>query len=95
MINWDSYAKYVNPENPELINALPPCFLVTSQNDNLKHYTINFSKALKKNNKYHKLICFENKPELTHAFSVFEPNLKESAETIREMSNFFRHCEAK
>ena len=90
-----SYAKYVNPENTELINALPPCFLVTSKKDNLKHYTINFTKALKRNNKYHKLICFEKKPELTHAFSVFEPNLKESIETIRKMSNFFRHCEEK
>lgn len=90
-----SYAKYVNPENTELINALPPCFLVTSKKDNLKHYTINFTKALKRNNKYHKLICFEKKPELTHAFSVFEPNLKESIETIRKMSNFFGHCEEK
>lgn len=90
-----SYAKYVNPENTELINALPPCFLVTSKKDNLKHYTINFTKALKRNNKYYKLICFEKKPELTHAFSVFEPNLKESIETIRKMSNFFRHCEEK
>lgn len=86
------FAKYVNPENPALVNALPPCFLVTSQNDNLKHYTINFTKALKRNNKYHKLINFEKKPELTHAFSVFEPELKESGETIREMSKFFRHC---
>lgn len=70
-------------------------FLSQAKKNNLKHYTINFTKALKRNNKYHKLICFEKKPELTHAFSVFEPNLKESAETIREMSNFFRHCEAK
>lgn len=88
----ESFAKYVNPENTELINALPPCFLVTSENDNLKHYTINFVKALKKNNKYHKLINFEKKPELTHAFSVFDPELKESGETIREISKFFMHC---
>lgn len=88
----ESFFKYVNPENPELINALPPCFLVTSENDNLKHYTINFTKALEKNNKYHKMIKFEKKPKLTHAFSVFDPTLKESGKTIREMSNFFRNC---
>ncbi len=90
-----SFAKYVNPENPELVKALPPCFLVTSENDNLKHYTINFTKALKKNDKYHKMINFEKKPELTHAFSVFEPELKESGEIINEMSEFFMNCKDK
>lgn len=88
----ESFAKYVNPENPELVNALPPCFLVTSKNDNLRHYTLNFEKALRRNKKQHKLLDFGKAPELTHAFSVFEPELKESKETIKKMSEFFKHC---
>lgn len=40
------FSKYVNPENKELVNSLAPAWLVTSHNDYLRKYTINFEKAL-------------------------------------------------
>ena len=40
------FAAYVNPENPELLYALAPAWLVTSHNDHLRNYTIRFEKAL-------------------------------------------------
>ena len=36
------FSKYVNPENKELVNSLAPAWLVTSHNDHLRKYTINF-----------------------------------------------------
>lgn len=83
------YAKYVNPENTELIKALPPCFLVTSKYDNLKKYTLNYFKALKRNNIKSQILYFQQNKKLIHAFSVFEPELEESKETMQKMSEFF------
>ena len=43
--------EYIDPENPSLIAALPPCFLVTARGDFLRHYSRDFAAALKKNGK--------------------------------------------
>lgn len=85
-----AFAPFVNPEHPEVAGSLPPCYLVTSQNDNLQHYTLSFEKALTANNVPHELLNFPKKKELTHAFSVFEPFLPESMQTIQAMTAFLR-----
>lgn len=86
------FAKYVNPENPDIVTALPPCFLVTSQNDNLKKYTLDFEKALTRRNVPHEYFCFPKDKRLTHAFSVFRPDYEESMDTITAMHNYFEKC---
>lgn len=83
------FAPYVNPENPDIITALPPCFLVTSKNDNLKKYTFDFERALLGNDMPHEILCFPSGKRLTHAFCVFRPDLKESDETILKMHEYF------
>ena len=83
-----AFAPYVNPEHPDIVTALPPCFLVTSQNDNLRHYTIQFQKALKRHGIKNRLVDFAKDPRLTHAFSVFEPELAESRQVIWQISEF-------
>ena len=83
-------APYVNIENPEIVSALPPCFLVTSHSDNLEHYTVKFEKALKANRVSHKLLRFGKNKKLTHAFSVFEPFYKESTKTLKSMHEYFQ-----
>lgn len=85
----EDFLPYINPENPEIISALPPSLLVTSKNDNLQHYTLQFEKALTRQNAPHKLIVFPKNKALTHAFSVFEPQLEESRKTIDVMLHFF------
>ena len=50
---------FVNPENKELLKALPPCFLVSSRGDNLRKYTLNFYKALKQVNTKSELLYFK------------------------------------
>ena len=84
-----AFAPYVNPEHPDILKALPPCFLVTSKNDHLQHYTLQYEKAMSRQGVVHSLLNFPAKKELTHAFSVFEPDLKESAETIKSISDYF------
>jgi hypothetical protein len=81
----ENVEQYVNPENKELLKALPPCFLVSSRGDNLRKYTLNFYKALKPVNTKSELLY----KKLTHAFSVFEPDLAESYETMKRMSDYF------
>ena len=82
------FAPYVNPENPEIISSLLPCDLVTSHNDFLQNYTLNFEKALTNYNIPHKLDNYPKNSELTHAFSVFKPFIKESKDTIKSMIDF-------
>lgn len=83
-------APYVNIENPEIVSALPPCFLVTSHSDNLEHYTVKFEKALKANRVSHKMLRFGKNKKLTHAFSVFEPFYEESTKTLKSMHEYFQ-----
>lgn len=83
------FAPYVNPTYQKLVQALPPCLLVTSKNDNLHHYTTKFEKALTKYNMPHRLLDFPKNKQLTHAFSVFEPFLPESTQTIQAIADYF------
>ena len=84
------FAKYVNPENRELLNSLAPVWLVTSHNDFLRRYTTDFEKALTRAEREHELVVFPKNKKLTHAFSVFEPFLPESSAVIDMMVEYFR-----
>ena len=85
-----AFAPYVNPEHPDIIKALPPCYLVTSHEDHLRNYTLQFEKALSHYHMPHKLHDFPPHKKLVHAFSVFEPFLEESDETLQEIAGFFQ-----
>lgn len=86
----NAFAPYTNPEHPDIIRALPPCWLVTSRDDNLSHYTLNYEKALSKYGVEHELMNFPKNPKLTHAFCVFEPFMNESIEAMESMAQFLR-----
>lgn len=86
----NAFAKYVNPENRELLNSLAPVWLVTSHNDFLRRYTTDFEKALTRAEREHELVIFPKNKKLTHAFSVFEPFLPESGAVIDMMVEYLR-----
>ena len=86
-----AFAPYISPEHPDIVTSLPPSLLITSDNDHLQKYTLDFEKALTRHQMPHKLINFPKDPRLTHAFSVFYPNLPESKEVIHDMIHFFEH----
>ena len=85
-----AFAPYVNPEHPDIVKGLPPCYLVTSHEDHLRNYTLQFEKALSRYNMPHTLHDFPPDKKLVHAFSVFEPFLEESNEIMQEMADFFQ-----
>lgn len=86
----EAFAPYVNPEHPGVAGSLLPCYLVTSKNDYLQHYTLNFTKALAANRIPYRLQNFPKNPQLTHAFSVFSPFLEESDQSMAAMVEFFK-----
>lgn len=88
-----AYAPYISPEHGGIVTSLPPCLLITSGNDNLRKYTLDFEQALLRYQMPHRLIDFPKDERLPHAFSVFYPELEESAEVIRELIHFFEHTE--
>ena len=86
-----AFLPFTNPEHPEITSNLPPCFLVTSYDDNLRQYTIDFYKALRRNGTTCELLDFGTDKRLTHAFSVFNPTMDRSWEAIQAMSWFLLH----
>lgn len=85
-----AFAPYVNPEHPDIVTSLPPCYLITSCNDNLQHYTLNFEKALTKYHMPHELMNYPKNERMTHAFSVFEPFWDKSMDAVTSMLQFLR-----
>lgn len=85
-----AFGKYVNPDNKELIESLAPVWLVTSHNDYLRKYTLNFEKALAEAGKEYEFVDFPKDKRLTHAFSVFEPFLPESKKTIDLLAGYLK-----
>lgn len=84
------FAKYLNPENEEIVKNLPPVHLMTSEGDNLKHYTLNFAKALKKNGAKYELLCCPKNANMTHAFSVLHPEREVSIKANKTMVEFIK-----
>lgn len=86
-----AFAPYINPEHRDIVTSLPPCYLITSRNDNLRHYTLDFEKALSRHQMPHELLYYEEKnSRLTHAFSVFEPFMEESGDAISKLVQFLK-----
>ena len=86
-----AFAPFTNPEHPEIVKNLPPCFLITSHDDHLRQYTLDFASALRRNETECELMDLGEDKRLTLAFSVFEPNMKESRDVLSHIANFFTH----
>lgn len=88
--NWKKhpFRPYMNPEHPDIINHLPPAFLITAGGDNLRHYTLQFYEALKRGKRPCRLKDFLDQKQLEHAFSAIRPELAQSLEANREMAEF-------
>ena len=83
-----SFFPYTNPEHPEIVSNLPPCFLVTSHDDHLRQYTVDFTNALRRNSVACELLDFGPDKRLTHAFSVFSPEFSESQEVFHQLARY-------
>ncbi len=83
-----NFIRYMNPEDPEIIDNLPPVFLVTSRGDFLNNYTIMFHRALKKAGRETHIVYY-GEDELQHAFVTKYPNKKQSRDAINRMISWF------
>ena len=70
------------------MSNLPPCFLVTSHDDHLRQYTVDFTNALRRNSVACELLDFGPDKRLTHAFSVFNPEFSESQEVFHQLARY-------
>lgn len=80
---------YLNPENPELLQGLPPCFLVTGDGDFLRHYSRQLAAALERNGVEHRLLDLTAEKKLPHAFAAMLPEMPEARQANEEMAAFF------
>ena len=82
-------AEYTNPEHPEIIHHIPPCYLITSKADMLERYTLDFAGELGNKGIEHHLRHMGSDPKLLHAFPVLNPALPESERVIDEIVDRF------
>ncbi len=88
-------AEYTNPEHPEIIYHIPPCYLITSKADMLERYTLDFAGELGNKGVEHYLRHMGSDPKLIHAFPVLRPDLPESERVIDEIINWFQKHETR
>ena len=82
-------AEYTNPEHPEIIYNIPPCYLITSKADMLERYTLDFAGELGNKGIEHYLRHMGSDPKLLHAFPVLNASLPESERVIDEIVGWF------
>ena len=82
-------AEYTNPEHPEIIYNIPPCYLITSKADMLERYTLDFAGELGNKGIEHYLRHMGSDPKLLHAFPVLNASLPESERVIDEIVSWF------
>lgn len=84
------FRKYINPEHPDIVRNLPPCFLVTAGSDSLRNYTIQFYRALRRSHISCRLADCPKDKRLVHAFCVLYPEYGESRNINKQMADFLR-----
>ena len=83
-----NFLKYMNIEHPEIVNNLPPAFLLTSCGDTFNNYSIRFNKALKEAGRVSKLLYLGDE-ELMHIFPITNPEHPRSLEATDKMLAWF------
>lgn len=89
-----SMARFTNPEDPEIIYNIPPCYLITSKADMLERYTLDFAGELGNKGIEHFLRHMGSDSKLIHAFPVLRPDLPESERVIDEIVDWFKKHES-
>ena len=84
------FREYIDPENPSMIAALPPCFLVTARGDFLRHYSRDFAAALKKNGLEAELLDMDEPEKLAHAFAAMLPETAAAQRANAAMADFLK-----
>jgi acetyl esterase len=86
-----NYYKNMIFENIPEMKELPPIYLTTSDEDELRKMTLDFKKTLEKQNITYQLKYFKKgiDKKIGHMFCILHPEYNESIELIEDMLNFF------
>ena len=84
----EKFLEFMNIEHPEIINNIPPAFLITSCGDIFNNYSLRFNRALKKGGRTSKLIYLGDE-ELQHIFPITNPEDPRSLEATDKMLAWF------
>ena len=75
----------MNPEYPEVMEQLPPVFMVDSDADFLRKYTKQYAEALREAGHSCTLVYYEDNKKLTHAFPALKPGIPESRDVLEKL----------
>ncbi len=81
---------YMDPAVPEVAGNLPPVYLVTAKLGNLRNYTLDFAKGLKKAGTPHKLTDLPFDRDMNHDFVIIKPESAKAQKVIDEICEFLR-----
>ena len=84
----ENFLQYMDPEHPEIINNLPPVYLITSRGDFVNHYSVLFHDALKRAGKPTHLLYYGDK-KLIHSFSTLQLDDPRAVESVDKMLAWF------
>lgn len=84
----ENFLQYMNPEHPEIINNLPPAYIITSKADMMNSYSLLMNEALKKAGKPCRLLYYGD-DDLQHAFTALQTDHPKSIESIDKMLAWF------
>jgi len=87
----ERFMQYMNPEDPEIINNLPPTFLFTSRGDFLNDYSFRMYDALKKAGKKTKLLYYSTYT-LSHAYFSMQTENPKTKESIDKMLEWIENA---
>lgn len=79
------FIKYMDPENPEVMQSLPDICLTAGYGDFLRNVTLRYAKALEKAGHPSLLLDYDAKEKLPHAFVTLAPYLEESRDAIKRI----------
>lgn len=80
-----SFMEIMDPECPEVMDNLPPIFLVGSDADIMRDYTDSYAAALSDAGHPYELVYYRGNKELDHAFPTLKPDLPESKEVLEKL----------
>ena len=81
--------RFTDPGYISIVKHLPPCYLLSSEDDSLLYHTRNFVDSLCEANVQHEFCLFPSDDYLGHAFPVFDPDLQESHIAMKYIAEFF------
>ena len=88
--NWKThpFSPYYDPAVPAVAENLPPCYLVTSYQDMLRQYTLDFARGLKACGIPYHVTDWPGNRKLIHDFVIMNPTCPEAQKSIDEMCKF-------